>query len=127
MYEWHWSPEVWDQVGVHFDSFEDNQQLLGQKTDFIQRLIDMYSQQRECMYLNLSSSVCHDSNNETLLHFKVLQKKRQAIREQAFKLQYSLIFREAVSHRPVVSRQYEGIDNCAVLMKDWHPTAIFYM
>ena len=75
MYEWHWSPEVWDQVGVHFDSFEDNQQLLGQKTDFIQRLIDMHSQQRECMYLNLSISVCHDSN-DMLLFFKSASKEK---------------------------------------------------
>ena len=75
MYEWHWSPEVWDQVGVHFDSFEDNQQLLGQKTDFIQRLIDMYSQQRECMYLNLSISVCRDSN-DMLLFFKSASKEK---------------------------------------------------
>jgi hypothetical protein len=50
--------------------------------------------------------------SDTLYYgYSVIQKKRQAIREQAFKLQYSLIFRDPASHRAVVSRQYEGISS----------------
>jgi len=82
MYEWHWLPSDWDAAAVHFDSFEQNQQLLTHQVDFIQRLIDLYfSQPQEVLRI------------------------RQRIREQAFTLQYSLVYRDGHSHQPVVSQQ----------------------
>lgn len=88
MYEWHWLPDDWDAAAVHFDSFQQNQQLLSHQVDFIQRLIDLaFSRPQEVLRM------------------------RQRIREQAFSLQYSLVFRDGLSHQPVVSQQLsaEGV------------------
>eukprot|EP01037_Dinobryon_pediforme_P029279 gene29279-32854_t len=85
MYEWHWSPQVWSDAAVHFDSVEDTQRLLSQSVDFVQQLRDMYAKKRD-----------------------LVEKKRQTIREHAYKLQYSLIYKDPINHKPVASYQLEG-------------------
>ena len=41
MYEWHWGQSNWEKVAVHFDSSDENSDLINHKVDFIQKLIDM--------------------------------------------------------------------------------------
>lgn len=67
MYEWHWNLELWDKIAIHFDTQQENYDLLHNKVDFIQKLIDIYNKEKEGI------------NRRQLL-----------IRKEAFKLQYSI-------------------------------------
>lgn len=85
MYEIHWNQTLWEEVGVHFDSDQENKDLIAQKVDVIEKLILLYK------------------NNPGLI-----ERKRQLMRDYAYSLQYSLIYRSNVTHSPQVSRRFPG-------------------
>lgn len=68
MYEWHFGQKVWDEIGLHFDSLQENKDIIAQKLNVIKILEDVF--------FNKSSLVLM---------------KQQRIAEVAHTLQYSLI------------------------------------
>jgi hypothetical protein len=67
MYEWHWGLELWDKIAIHFDTQQENYDLLHNNIDFIQKLIDIYKNDK-----------------------KGIIQRQFLIRKEAFKLQYSI-------------------------------------
>lgn len=78
MYEWHWTVTEWNEIGIHYDSFLDNQDLIHQRVDFIQKLIDLYKNEPES-----------------------IRKKQESLKKSAFKLQYSLVERDSKGGKSV--------------------------
>ena len=69
MYEWHWGQELWNEIAISFDSKEENIALIEQRTDFIAKLIQLASEDK-------------DGN---------IRLRQEKIKEFAYQLQYSLI------------------------------------
>jgi hypothetical protein len=74
MYEWHFGQDLWTRTAISFDSNSDNRNLMENKVDFIQKLIDLYK-----------------NNREDVLH------RRKLIAKHAFQLQYSLVDEDMVT------------------------------
>eukprot|EP01038_Epipyxis_sp_PR26KG_P008500 gene8500-11492_t len=70
MYEWHINQSQWEEIAIHYDSYEENQELLSGSTDFINKLYMIYL------------------NNP-----KEIIRKQELIKQIGFQLQYSLIIK----------------------------------
>lgn len=84
MYEWHWSVSEWNESAIHYDSFLENQDLIHQRVDFIQKLIDLYK-------------------NES----KKISKMQENLKKYAFKLQYGLIQKDS-SGSKIVRKEFDS-------------------
>lgn len=81
MYEWHLSEEEWEAIGVHYDSNQNNTDLIQHRVDFIQSLIDLAT-----------------------IYPKLIQQKQESIRQLAYRLQYSAIIFDNATQTHSVSR-----------------------
>lgn len=86
MYEWHLGQDIWEDIGLHYDTIDEINGLISQKIDFIQEIYNLYK------------------NNPSLVRMK-----QQKIEQIAFRLQYTLIEEDA-SNNPFVAMPLGKID-----------------
>jgi hypothetical protein len=84
MYEWHWSISEWNISAIHYDSFLENQDLINQRVDFIQKLIDLYKNEPE-----------------------KISKMQENLKNYAFKLQYGLIQKDK-NGKKIVRKEFDS-------------------
>ena len=65
MYEWHLGQVMWESISISFDTVHDQQELINNRVDYIQKLIDIY-------------------NN----HPEIIKEKQTLIKRYASQLQY---------------------------------------
>lgn len=82
MYEWHLGQVGWEEIGIHFDSHQNITDLISNKVDFIDVLIKHFQ-----------------ANHEDI------RRRRKAIKNLAFQLQYSLITAPVANHHIANGRQ----------------------
>lgn len=95
MYEWHLGQKVWEEIGIHFDTVEENHALISQSTDFIKKLKDIYDKQPE-----------------------LIKKKQAKIRETAHQLQYSSVWIDPETKREYIANYPDEPDAYDIIMKN---------
>jgi hypothetical protein len=93
MYEWHLGQRVWDEIGIHYDSVEENHALISQSVDFIDKLHKLARDQPE-----------------------LVRSKQKKISQVAHQLQYSLIWIDPATKMEYVSSLQGELDAYEITM-----------
>lgn len=84
MYEWHLGKKGWEEISINYDSIEENRALIDQKENFVEKLIALQGSE-------------------------IVKRKRQLLREQAFSLQYSLIYIDEHGQKKASEKMVHGV------------------
>lgn len=87
MYEWHLGQSTWNDIAIHFDSYEENNALINDSIDYIDKLYTIYKNQPS-----------------------IITSKQSKIKQVAYQIQYSLIIdndKSKVSQIPGESDAYD--------------------